>query len=148
MKFRLRRLQAVEMKQNGQDNPWKCLEKKTPNLEMFGVDLAKFGGPGSLARGERRFHGRVAIPSPPRRELSNRKPYDTSGRRNDSSWPGLSRPSQGDCEAIVRTPRSCRFAIRKTAHSQALPEESNQPQRVDGRDKPGHDGSQHFWLLV
>ena len=64
----------------------------------------------------------------------------------DSSWPGLSRPSQGDCEAIVRTPSGCRFATWKAARSQPVPEAPNQLHRVDGRDigrpkgRPSFDG--------
>jgi hypothetical protein len=38
-------LQPLEIKQNRQRNRWKCLEKKAKNLEMFGVDLEKLGGP-------------------------------------------------------------------------------------------------------
>jgi hypothetical protein len=56
---------------------------------------------------------------------------DTSGQSNDSSWPGLSRPS---------TPSNCRFSGRKATHSPPLPQKSGQLYCVDGRDKPGHDG--------
>jgi len=36
---------------------------------------------------------------------------------DDSSWPGLSRPSQGDCEAIVRTRRRYKQPLRLAAAS-------------------------------
>ena len=77
-----------------------------------------------------------------------RGPFIPAAEITDSSWPGLSRPSQGDCAAIVRTPPSRRLARRKAAHFPPLPEEGNQLCRVDGRDKPGHDGGQYFWRLV
>jgi hypothetical protein len=66
-------------------------------------------------------------------------PLIPAATSNDSSWPGLSRPS---------TPASRRFARRKAAHSQPLPDEWKQLHRMDGRDKPGHDGGRYFRQLV
>ena len=87
-------------------------------LELYDGGVASFGVPG-------------------RRRL--RPCYTNSEDFQPPSWPGLSRPS---------TPPGRRFARRKSAHSQPLPEEWKQLRRVDGRDKPGHDGGQHFRQLV
>jgi hypothetical protein len=46
-KIPLGRLQGFEIKQNGQGNLWKSLEKKARNLEMFGAGLEKLAPPSS-----------------------------------------------------------------------------------------------------
>jgi hypothetical protein len=59
--------------------------------------------------------------------------------------------------AVVRTPSSRRFATWKATHYQPIRDEPMQLHRVrtivaqspwDGRDKPGHDGGQHFRPLL
>jgi hypothetical protein len=46
------------------------------------------------------------------------------------------------------TPSSCRFPRRKAAYFQALSGKPKQLRRMDGRDKPGHDGGWCFRRLA
>jgi hypothetical protein len=70
-------LQDFDFTQNGQRNLWKYLDKRAANLEMFGVDLERLGGPEAWQRGSRVFSGPSPFRIPWARELFKRKPYQT-----------------------------------------------------------------------
>jgi hypothetical protein len=63
-KFSFLALQAIEIKRNGQSNPWKCLENEARNLEMFGVDLERLASPKIRQRTNRVFSSAFLLPIP------------------------------------------------------------------------------------